>query len=86
MAHSGNIVNISIGDIDLNDDILVVYFKKTKTDQEGNDILEIHPYSQFFHWLFTFYKTQEYIIMDANYFLQNTNIIYMLKYSTGLLN
>ena len=37
IARSDNIVNLSVGDMEWSDDSLVVYLKKTKTDQEGKN-------------------------------------------------
>ena len=37
IARSDNVVNLAIGDLEWNDDALICYLKRTKTDQEGNN-------------------------------------------------
>ena len=37
IARSDNIVNLSVSDLEWNDDALIIYLKRSKTDQEGNN-------------------------------------------------
>jgi hypothetical protein len=39
IARSDNIVNLAVGDLEWSDDCLIIFLKKSKTDQEGVDAL-----------------------------------------------
>jgi hypothetical protein len=47
IARSDNIVNLAIGDLEWSDDCLIVFLKKSKTDQEGVDALT--PFHVYFN-------------------------------------
>jgi hypothetical protein len=47
IARSDNIVNLAIGDLEWSDDSLIIYLKKSKTDQEGVDSLT--PFHVYFN-------------------------------------
>jgi hypothetical protein len=47
IVRSDNIVNLAIGDLEWSDDCLIVFLKKSKTDQEGVDALT--PFHVYFN-------------------------------------